>query len=109
MVHSGSPGMVIPGLLIFFERSALMPMNRRAACRLISGSLAALSMGTRLPPLWGDDRFAGFPPINQFRQAERTQPAIVSDGVADVLRPKWTRAMTDLGGWPSFFRFRGDL
>lgn len=86
-----------------------MFMNRRTACRLISGTLATLSAGVRLPAYAADDRFAGFPEINKFRKAERTQPVIVSDGVTGVLRPKWTRAMTDLGGWSSFFRFRKDL
>src|SRR5690349_1513411 len=87
----------------------LMRMNRRTACRTISGTLAALCAGVRLPTFGADDRFAGFPEINKFRTGERTQAVIVSDGVSGVLRPKWTRAMTDLGGWPSLFRFKQDI
>ncbi|MFN0198194.1 MAG: sialidase family protein [Planctomycetaceae bacterium] len=53
--------------------------------------------------------FEGFPKIGEYRQAERSLEVITSDGVKGVLRPKWTRAMTDLGGWPSMFRFKGDI
>lgn len=86
-----------------------MSMSRRAACRAMTGTLAALASGVRLPELFADEQFAGFPKIGVQRQADRTQEVITSDGVKNVLRPKWTRAMTDLGGWPSMFRFKGDI
>lgn len=69
--------------------------------------LAALVAGNSAV---GDEpSFEGFPEIGKYRQPERSLEVITSDGVADVLRPKWTRAMTDLGGWPAMFRFQGDI
>ncbi|MGE0608085.1 MAG: sialidase family protein [Pirellulales bacterium] len=55
------------------------------------------------------DRFAGFPAIHQHRPGERTLKVITSDAVTGLLRPQWTRAMTDLGAWPVMVRFQGDL
>jgi len=85
-----------------------MPMNRRTACGLIASSTFATLAGDHAQAAEAD-RFAGFPPLGKYRQTERTLPVITSDGVANVLRPKWTRAMADLGGWPTMFRFHGDI
>ena len=86
-----------------------MLLNRRAACGAMAGSVGWLASIPRQLLAADGDRFAGFPPIGVHRQAIPTRPVLVSDGVASVLRPKWTRAMTDLGGWPSMFRFKGDI
>lgn len=86
-----------------------MPVTRRAACQWIAAALCtphlvqAEGVPAKVPS------FEGFPPLGKFRQPERTLPILTSDGVRNVLRPKWTRAMTDLGGWPSMFRFRKDI
>ena len=50
--------------------------------------------------------FAGFPEIRKYRPGRRSREVITSDGVQGLLRPKWTRPMTDLGGWPCMFRFK---
>jgi len=55
------------------------------------------------------DQFAGFPEINKFRRGERSVKVITSDGVTGLVRPKWTRAMSDLGGWPAMHRFKGTI
>ena len=55
------------------------------------------------------DRFAGFPPIGKHRPGERSLKVIASDGAKDLLRPKWTRAMGDLGGWPAMYRFQKNI
>jgi hypothetical protein len=55
------------------------------------------------------DRFAKFPAIGQYRAGERSAAFITSDGVTNVIRPKWTRAMGDLGGWPILYRFKGKI
>ena len=55
------------------------------------------------------DRFAGFPPIGVHRPGERTLKTITSDGVTGLVRPKWTRAMGDLGAWPTMFRFKDGI
>ncbi len=87
-----------------------MKINRRVACRVLAGSVCGSCFASRALAETDDaDRFAGFPEIGVYRKPERTLPVITSDGVAGVLRPKWTRAMTDLGGWPTMFRFRGDI
>src|SRR5262245_37333761 len=57
-------------------------------------------------PVIGEDRLAGFPPIGKHRPGQRTQKVITSDGVPDLVRPKWTRAMGDLGGWPAMYSFQ---
>lgn len=66
---------------------------------LILGSLTASAVKS-------EDRFSGFPVIGKARPGDRTQKVITSDGVAGLRRPKWTRAMGDLGGWPAMFRFK---
>jgi hypothetical protein len=55
------------------------------------------------------DRFAGFPEIGKYRPGERTSETITSDRVEGLIRPTWTRAMGDLGGWPSMVRFKRDI
>ncbi|MBI4026930.1 MAG: hypothetical protein HY360_18235 [Verrucomicrobia bacterium] len=52
------------------------------------------------------DRFAKFPVIGKFRPGERSAKLITSDGIQNVVRPRWTRAMGDLGGWPVLYRFK---
>lgn len=66
---------------------------------LLAGSVAAAD----------DQRFAGFPPVGKYRPGERSFKVITSDGVTGLVRPRWTRAMTDLGGWPAMFRFKGTI
>jgi hypothetical protein len=56
-----------------------------------------------------DDRFTDFPEIGKFRPGKRSVEVITSDVVTGLVRPKWTRAMGDLGGWPAMFRFRGTI
>ncbi len=86
-----------------------MRFDRRVACKFMAGSLLGVPAALRAVAQDPADRFSGFPPIGVHRKGERTQPVIVSDGVTEVLRPKWTRAMTDLGGWPTMFRFRKEI
>ncbi len=86
-----------------------MKINRRVACSVLAGSLWSAYRSCHVFAEDAADRFAGFPAIGEHRKPERTQAVITSDGVAGVRRPKWTRAMTDLGGWPTMFRFRGDI
>lgn len=81
-----------------------MRINRRVACGIMAAGMCSLSQQAFAAPNTAD-RFAGFPPVGQFRKPKRTLPVITSDGVKGVLWPKWTRAMTDIGGWPSLFRF----
>lgn len=50
--------------------------------------------------------FAGFPKVEP---GKRTFAKITSDGVDGLLRPKWTRAMGDVGAWPAMFRFKDAL
>ncbi len=56
-----------------------------------------------------DDQFAGFPEIGKYRPGRRTSKIIPTDRIKGVVRPKWTRAMGDLGGWPSMFRFKKSI
>lgn len=53
--------------------------------------------------------FTGFPPIGKHRKGERSVKVITSDAVTGLIRPKWTRSMTDLGGWPVMYRFQGTI
>lgn len=53
--------------------------------------------------------FDGYPEINVHRPGERSFPTITSDGVKGLVRPKWTRAMADLGGWPAMHRFKDEI
>jgi len=55
------------------------------------------------------DKFAGFPPIGKHRPGERSLKVLTSDGPKDLLRPRWTRAMGDLGGWPAMYRFQKNI
>lgn len=71
--------------------------------------LTLLSLAASAPVTAGEKSFAGFPPIHQHRPGERSLKVLPSDGVENVVRPKWTRAMTDLGGWPVMYRFRGTI
>jgi hypothetical protein len=50
--------------------------------------------------------FAGFPEIGKHRPGARTLKVITSDAITGLRRPKWTRAMNDLGGWTAMLRFR---
>ena len=84
-------------------------IHRRTLCCALAGAAFFGPALSRISHAEQADRFAGFPPIGKHRQPERTAPVITSDGVTDVLRPAWTRAVTDLGGWPSLFRFKKDI
>lgn len=53
--------------------------------------------------------FAGFPAIGKHRPGQRSVKVITSDAVTGLVRPRWTRAMTDLGGWPILYRFQGTI
>lgn len=53
--------------------------------------------------------FAGFPEINRYRPGERTLPVITSDGVTGLVRPKWTRCISELGRNPKLFRFQDNI
>lgn len=68
--------------------------------------LVLAAMLLAIPTAHAEDAFAGFPPINKVRPGERTAKILTSDAVMGLLRPKWTRAMGDLGGWPAMFRFK---
>lgn len=56
-----------------------------------------------------EEQFEGFPPIGKYRPGERSFTVITSDAITGVLRPKWTRAMGDLGGWPAMVRFKESI
>lgn len=54
--------------------------------------------------------FAGFPAINVLQPGDPTfDTPLTSDFVDAPLRPKWTRAMADVGGWPTMFEFKNDI
>lgn len=55
--------------------------------------------------------FDGFPEINILQPGNNSfgNHPITSDFVDAPLRPEWTRAMTDIGAWPSMFQFNGDI
>jgi hypothetical protein len=54
--------------------------------------------------------FDGFPQINVVQPGNRTfSTPLTSDYVQGPLRPKWTRAMTDVGGWPAMYEFKNDI
>jgi len=50
-----------------------------------------------------EDGFAGFPVLSL--PGRRSAEVLTSDGVEGLVRPKWTRAMGDVGAWPAMFRF----
>ncbi|MFN0195831.1 MAG: hypothetical protein ACKVT0_03755 [Planctomycetaceae bacterium] len=52
------------------------------------------------------DRFAGFPVIGKYSKGERSTSVIASDPVEGLLRPKWTRAMADLGSSVGLYRYK---
>ena len=52
------------------------------------------------------ERFAGFPEINKYRPGKRSMKVITSDGVKGLRRPKWIRAISELGRNPKIFRFK---
>src|SRR4051794_37530629 len=56
-----------------------------------------------------DDPFAGFPEINVLHPGQRSFDVITSDMPQGLLRPAWTRAMSDVGAWPVMFRFQNDI
>jgi len=61
------------------------------------------------PPATGEDRFAGFPKINQFRPGDRSFEVITSDGVPGLVRPVWTRCISELGRNPRLFRLNDKI
>ena len=46
--------------------------------------------------------------VNMSR-GERSTKVIASDPVQGLLRPKWTRAMSERGSAVNMFRFKGDI
>ncbi len=76
-------------------------MHRR---EFLQQSLVGLTAVAGVPSLTStaqaaDKSFAGFPEIGKHRPGERTLKVITSDAIIGLRRPKWTRAMSDLGGW----------
>ena len=55
------------------------------------------------------DRFAGFPKTNQYRPGRRSMKVITSDGLTGLIRPKWTRSISELGRNPKIFRRNGKI
>src|SRR5262245_32693628 len=55
------------------------------------------------------DLFAGFPPIHKTQPGKKSTAVIASDPVEGLLRPKWTRAMADLGSGVGMYRYRDDI
>jgi hypothetical protein len=53
--------------------------------------------------------FDGFPVVHQLYPGERFFATITSDAVQGLLRPKWTRAMCEIGGWPTMYEFQNDI
>jgi hypothetical protein len=54
--------------------------------------------------------FNGFPTINVLQPGNPTfDSPTTSDFVTGLLRPNWTRAMSDVGAWPSLFQFQDDI
>lgn len=60
-------------------------------------------------PSTAKDQFSGFPEIGKHRPGNRSREVINSDAVKNVVRPKWTRAMDDLGGWVGMFRMKKNI
>ena len=56
-----------------------------------------------------EDRFAGFPEVNRFRPGKRSLEVITSDGVPGLVRPRWTRCISELGRNPKLFRFQDKI
>lgn len=79
---------------------------KRLSSLIATGGCALVVFGCAT---FSSDRFASFPPIGQFRPGERSTVIITSDGITNVVRPKWTRAMGDLGGWPVMYRYRDTI
>ncbi|MBM4072595.1 MAG: hypothetical protein FJ271_27245 [Planctomycetes bacterium] len=76
------------------------------------GLLSALTLLALAPAVAAQengDRFAGFPPINKTRPGNKSFAVLTSDVLPGLIRPKWTRAMTDLGAWPAMTRFKSDI
>jgi hypothetical protein len=82
-------------------------MTRWHGCIAGSVGLALTVLAAAAPP--SGDRFAGFPPVGKHRPGERSVKVITSDAVTGAVRPRWTRAMGDLGGWPAMYRFKGTI
>lgn len=82
-------------------------MNTKKALLL---TLAALHFAQPAPASeLASNQFKGFPPIGKFRPGERSAKMITSDAMTGVARPKWTRAMGELGGWPVLYRFKRQI
>lgn len=75
---------------------------------------SVLAVAAAMPLGHADERkdgkdYSGFPPIGKHRPGAKSFKTITSDAVTGLLRPKWTRAMTDLGGWPVMYRFKKNI
>jgi hypothetical protein len=83
-------------------------MRKTVLAALVLAATAACNVGRCWAEI--DTSFAGFPEINVLQPGKATfDRPHTSDFVAEALHPKWTRAMTDVGGWPSMFRFQSDI
>src|SRR4051812_3668020 len=78
------------------------PLHIGVATALVLSLLSVVNVS-------GEDRFAGFPLIGKHRRGERSVKVITSDAITGLVRPQWTRAMGDLGGWPAMYRFKGNI
>jgi hypothetical protein len=74
----------------------------------IAGSMIAILVVVA-PAAADEGRFAGFPTIGKTAKGEKSTKVIASDPAEGLLRPKWTRAMADLGSSVNLFRYRGDI
>lgn len=87
-----------------------MCIDLRGGSFVIIACLLLVGFGARAEKAQSKaDQFAGFPEIGKYRPGKRSSEIITSDRVEGLIRPKWTRAMGDLGGWPSMVRFKTDI
>ncbi len=83
----------------------MLPFPRILAASLILLAFTVSASGEEK----GEKSFTGFPPIGKHRAGQRSVKVITSDAVTGLIRPKWTRAMADLGGWPVLYRFKDTI
>jgi hypothetical protein len=77
---------------------------------LLMSVIAAIAASSGAPCCAEITSFDGFPEINVLQPGNPTfSTPRTSDYVEGALRPKWTRAMTDIGGWPAMYKFQDDI
>src|SRR5262245_42362345 len=93
-----------------------MAPNQADGTRFRVGYAGALAAGLLLLAVEGvgaeekpSSAFAGFPPIGKVSKGQRSTKVIASDPIKGLVRPKWCRAMADLGSSVNLFRYRGDI